>query len=256
MKKATLTGLTLAALTILIAGCSDNNTTNPPGPRQYRDLQVNFSSMTPHIGQLMDFRVITSDDNLQARAFIDPLFQADEKFIMPLAVPNGVAHLDFFADLNLNRAYDTPPTDHAWRIDLPDTGRALVSFTHNTNFTDISNPPFTDMGSVFTLNLTGFTPHLGQMFELHVIEQGSGRTVGLYRLNIVIASDFTLTIPGIIRDGVAYQVDFYADLSGNRGYNPPPIDHAWRLTGTGGSGGLTLNMSHNTNWTDIGFQNP
>jgi len=47
--------------------------------------------------------------------------------------------IDMFADHNGNGLYDTPPTDHAWRVELNDAqGNDNVSFTHNPNFTDIN----------------------------------------------------------------------------------------------------------------------
>ena len=47
-----------------------------------------------------------------------------------------------FADLNRNRKYDAPPADHAWRRTLnPTGGDASLTFTHDTNWTDIEFPP-------------------------------------------------------------------------------------------------------------------
>jgi hypothetical protein len=46
--------------------------------------------------------------------------------------------IDFYADHNQNGSYDAPPTDHAWRITVNDlVGDSVVTFTHNTDFTDI-----------------------------------------------------------------------------------------------------------------------
>jgi hypothetical protein len=67
---------------------------------------------------------------------------ADEKFDVEsheLEV-SGTYQVDFYADHNGNSSYDTPPADHAWRLE---TGVAMgdvdLEFTHNTNFTDIFN---------------------------------------------------------------------------------------------------------------------
>lgn len=220
-----------------------------------RNLVVHLRQMLPHGGQLTEIRVVAEDsiNSMRARAILDPLPAEDFDLIIPRAVPDGNHRLDFFADLNGNGAYDTPPADHSWRIPLPVTGLAETTFIHNTAFTDIAVPP-NAQSSAFRLNLTGMTPHVGQLMELRVIKLPKKETVGYYRLNAVLANNFTLTIPGIIEDGVDYQIDFYADLDNSKAYNVPPVDHAWRVTGTGGPTGLSLNFLHNdTTFTDIGF---
>jgi len=44
-----------------------------------------------------------------------------------------------------NGRYDPPPTDHAWRLEISEvTEGTSLTFTHNTNFTDIDWPPAID----------------------------------------------------------------------------------------------------------------
>jgi hypothetical protein len=167
---------------------------------------------------------------------------------LPNALPGGDADLDFFSDLNGNRAYDAPPADHAWRVPIPADGQ--VSFIHNVNFTDIGAAAGSQGGD-FALNLTGMTPHVGQLMEVRVIRTPEGKTVGAYRLGAIPGATFSLAIPGIIQSGQSYQVDFFADLNGNKSYDAPPADHAWRLTGIGTAAGLSLDFAHNVNFTDI-----
>lgn len=239
-------GLTLC---LVCAGCDDDDTGTGPGDQPV-DFTFQYTDMTPHIDQLVEFRIVDTSDVLAARAILDPLPGAAGSLVMPKGVPVGDFRLDFFADFNQNQSYDAPPVDHAWRVDIPSTG--TVSFTHNLSFTDISLPVITQ-GSTFQLNATGFTPHLTQLLELRVIEMASGRTVGQYRLGSVPAADFSLTILGIIEDGKMYQIDFYADLNGNGSYDAPSTDHAWRVTQVGTASGLTLNFPHNVTFTDIGY---
>ncbi len=51
-------------------------------------------------------------------------------------------HLDYYMDVNKNGKYDGPPTDHAWRTELPAvTGDIDTTISPNTNFTDVKFPP-------------------------------------------------------------------------------------------------------------------
>jgi hypothetical protein len=108
-------------------------------------------------------------------------------------------------------------------------------------------------GLDFTLNFTGMVPHVGQLLEVRVINASSGLTVGSQRVAAVPSPAFSVSIPGIVENGQAYRVDFFADLNGNGVYNAPPADHAWRLTGTAGATGLTLDFAHNAVFTDVQF---
>lgn len=244
-----------AAAMLLLAGCGGgkDNPMNGGDGGADRDLVVRLSGMGPHVGQLVEMRVVSADDALVARAILDPLTAVIDSVKAALALPDGAHRLDFYADLSGDRSYEAPPADHAWRIALADSGDVDVAFVHNTTFTDIASPAITEPGGDFTFNGVAFGPHLGQEFEVRVIEEDSGRTVGVYRLGAIPAADFTVAIPGVIEDGVSYRIDYYADYSGSGSYDAPPADHAWRLVATGTASGLTLNAGHNTVWTDIGF---
>lgn len=245
--------LSIVAITLGLVSCGDDESTSPgPFPSPYRNVVVNLDGMDPHVDQMMQFDVATGQE-LISRAVLDPLPTAQFNFIVKQAVPEGAFRFDFFADVNGNGNYNPPPADHSWRLTVPDTGIILISFTHNTDFTDISDTSTTDSGSEFMLDLTDFTPHVGQLFELKVVRAASGQTVGYYRLGAVPGSDFDLEIRDIIKTDEEYMVDFYADLNGNGMYDGPPVDHAWRLTGTGTDSGLILAFAHNTNFTDIDF---
>lgn len=247
-----LPGMALV-LSLAILGCSDDNPTEPnPQPSADRDLMVNLDGMTPHVGQMMEFRVATGNTLISAYV-LDPLPSATFAFTVDSSVPDGAHRLDFFADLNNNGSYDAPPADHAWRVDLPTSGDVNVSFSHNTTFTDISDPSVSDSGLGFLLDLSGFQPHNGQLFEAKVVHVSTGRVVGQYRLDEVPNPNFDIEIRDIVQSGEQYNVDFYADLNGNGSYDAPPTDHAWRVTQTATSHGLEVIFSHNTSFTDIGF---
>ena len=218
-----------------------------------RDVTVEMSGMTPHVGQLMEFRIVDASDQLIFRGIVDDLPSVSYTFIAPNSTPEGAYRVDFYADLSGNRTYDPPPTDHAWTLAVPTTGDAVLPFAHNTTFDDIDDPPITELGADFTFNATAMTPHVGQLFELRVYDQQTGRLVGRYVLTSIAAANFSLVIPGIIVDGHDYRVDFFADFSNNGSYDAPPTDHAWRVTDTGTASGLTLDFSHNAAFTDVGF---
>lgn len=212
--------------------------------------------MNPHVGQLMEFRIVSAANQLAFRGVLDTLPGVTYNYIMPKTIPDGDFHLDFFADLNMNRMYDPPVgtayADHQWRLTIPTPGDQVLAFAHNTNFTDISMPATTPIGGDFTFMGTGF-PHVGKLFELRVIIASTGQVVGRYVLSSIPAMDFNVAIAGVIANGTQYNIDFYADANGNGHYDAPPADHAWRVNTTGTATGLTLTFAHNTTFTDVGF---
>ena len=213
--------------------------------------------MTPHVNQLMMFRLVTTATNLlKFVGVLDSLPGVNYNFTMPNSAINEAYNLDFFADVNANRAYDVPPTDHAWRLAVPaGLADAVLTFAHNTNFTDISVPAFTAPGADFVLQATGMVPHVGQLFELRVINLNTTEVVGRYVLTAIPNATFNVTIPMVIKDLANYQIDLYADFNNNGHYDPPSTsgDHAWRLTGVGTPAGLTVMFANNTTYTDVGF---
>ena len=71
----------------------------------------------------------------------------------------------------------------------------------------------------------------------------------------ILVSDFTVFIPEFeLNHG--YNIDFYADHNGNGFYDPPPTDHAWRLSFNSSTGDVVQDFTHNTNFTDIQWPNP
>jgi hypothetical protein len=61
------------------------------------------------------------------------------------------------ADKNMNGRYDAPPTDHAWRQEIPSTitvDDVVVQYAHNTDFTDVNMPdPYTNFSVLDTEHL-------------------------------------------------------------------------------------------------------
>ncbi len=217
----------------------------------FTDIQWNYlftlalSNMSPHVGQKLELRLIDTSDMMEVGRTQSVVTVPNFLVTVPGLMLHGSYQVDFYADFNKNGRYDAPPADHAWRLQLTDVaGDAALTFVHNTSFTDI------DWTYLFTLNLTNMNPHLGQLFELRVVDSGNGSEVGRASVASVLLPNFSVRVPGI-RIGRDYTVDYYADLNRNGTYNPPPTDHAWRTTFSNATGDTALSFVHNTSFTDI-----
>ncbi len=207
---------------------------------------LEFNGMTPHIGEKLEVRLIDQLTMSEAgRINVGAVPSAEFTATLPFIETGNNYFVDFYADHNANGIYDTPPTDHAWRIELLNTeGDEDDSFTHNTGFTDI--------GWIykFSLNTSQMNPHLGELFELRIVNQSTLEEVSRMRLDSIVLADFFAITTGIGLNG-NYFIDFYADHNGNGVYDPPPTDHAWRLDLNNVAGDTELSFVHNTNFTDI-----
>ncbi len=117
-----------------------SNSSIPSGEAAKTSLHMQFTDMTPHVGQYFEIRVVdTSNDQIVASEELSSIGDAAYEFVFLHALENGASYqVDFWADHNGNESYDAPPTDHAWRVDLASvSGNTTESFSHNTNFTDI-----------------------------------------------------------------------------------------------------------------------
>lgn len=211
-------------------------------------LTVNFSGMTPHIGQMLELKVENSSLEKEIGRIKIPAI-ASSSFPVQIVGLNqpGDYSVEFYADHNGNGLYDVPPVDHAWKLSFNYTaGNVDLSFSHNASFTDIQ------WKYLLTVNLSSMTPHLGQLFELRVVKVENSEEVGRFSLPQILVPNFSVFIPGLDLNK-DYNIDFYADHNGNGVYNPPPADHAWRLTFNSPNGDLISNFSHNTNFTDINW---
>ncbi|MCF8226471.1 MAG: T9SS type A sorting domain-containing protein [Bacteroidales bacterium] len=103
-------------------------------------LTLSFSEMLAHVGQLFKLYIryqsnFETIDSIIVEELAGPDFQLQSDAI----ISGDSYYIDFFADMNENGSYDAPPEDHAWRIRLDEvSGDTTIEFTHNSNFTDIS----------------------------------------------------------------------------------------------------------------------
>lgn len=103
------------------------------------------------------------------------------------------------------------------------------------------------MGEDFNLSLTMYDPHVGNDYEVAVLDGDMvvGSTSGM----LAMAAE-TITIPGVIEDGITYTVHWYMDLNMNGSCDPPDMDHSWERMGMGDMG-LTIEHAHDAVWVDV-----
>jgi hypothetical protein len=209
-------------------------------------VRIDFTGMNPHIGQSLFFRVVDISDNSEVGRTSVVVTSPDFSLKIGGIVPGGSYNLDFFADLNKNGRYDAPPADHAWRITLDTVkGDTTVPFAHNVSFTDIA------WIHRLTLAFSNMTPHIGEDLYFALKYKNSGWEVERKKLREVSAN-FDLAFDGIMPDS-SYLVDFFADHNKNGKYDPPGIDHAWRITLDSVKGDTVVPFVHNINFTDIAW---
>ena len=208
-------------------------------------LTVNFTGMTPHVGEILWLAVIDKVTKAEIgrvkKSVTAAAFSIDVS-----GIESGKSYnIDFYADHNKNGVYDAPPTDHSWRMALDNvTANATLNFVHNTTFTNIA------WKNKLTLHLTAMTPHVGEKITFFLRQTDNG----LYRDTVIIpqVAGATFDINSFkIKPGISYNIDFYADHNKDGSYNAPPTDHAWRIPLTNVKGDTIVNFVHNTTFTDI-----
>ena len=212
----------------------------------HENLVINFSSMSPHLNQMLYLRVVDKSTLKEVGRTSQQITTSGFSITLPVIETGKSYFVDFFADHNSNNKYDAPPVDHAWRLELNNSksGGDTLNFSHNTSFTDIN------WQYMLTVNFTGMDPHIGQMLELRVENDNTGEEVDRFKVLSIPPSDFQIQIVGL-QIGPEYNVQFYADLNNNGIYDAPPTDHAWEIKFTNTSGDASLNFSHNASFTDI-----
>lgn len=105
---------------------------------------------------------------------------------------------------------------------------------------------------LITLNLSGMTPHLGQMIKARLVEVPAGTQVAETTLVSLSNAELKFVFSG--ESGKSYNLDYFADVDGNKVYSKPPADHAWRKTVPAlHHQGATITASHDVNFTDIQY---
>lgn len=218
---------------------------NPKSTTGPFTLTINFTGMTPHIGENLWLAVIDQTSKVEIGRVKKSVTTA--AFTIDVAgIESGKSYnVDFFADHNKNGVYDVAPVDHTWRMQLNNvTGNSTLNFTHNTTFTDIA------WKNKLTVHFTSMTPHIGEKIILFLKQTDTG----IYRDTVIVpqVAGATFDINSYkIKPGISYNIDFYADHNKNGSYNAPPTDHAWRIPLNAVKGDTIVNFVHNTTFTDI-----
>jgi hypothetical protein len=246
----------------------DASASTPSGCDSPRTLCLRLQHFTPHIDELVGVDLVTADHILRARVILDPLAPdkgADADIVLPLAIPASEVpaagevhplHLEIFGDHDPahDRMYTSDGTDHDWIVELPGSGHLV--FPHNQQFSRLLPRP-SGIGGDFHMKFTGMSVHTGQSLEVMVIEQDSGRPVGMYRMQSIPGDAFELTIPQIIDvGGVTYRIEFYADKNGNHAYDDAPTDHTWVKFAESNATGVDFEFAHGTDFVALEYQFP
>ena len=257
--------LSVVVSSVLLSSCFavtdlDRFSSLPRGTTNYDDVDFGVKAMKSHTAERFEFRIIDSDNVVQCRGIVDPVDSPNFEVTVANAVPKVKPpyRLDFYAEHDKNAAYDfatAGDTDHSWRLeplaDYPeklgktDDGVYSVSYEHNTSFTDLNfwprnnptaNPP-KDTNAPAVIRVKNLPDNaMGKLFEARVVDQGTGHTVGFFRVPVLTLSTFELNIPGVVDARVDYDVNFYLDANGNQTYeNPadsssPDLDKGWRVS--------------------------
>lgn len=97
----------------------------------------------------------------------------------------------------------------------------------------------------------GFDEHVGQVFKMRVMDSELDEEISRKMLDPIAAADFVLEADAIC--GSHARVDFFADMNGNRRYDPPPVDHAWSINIGDPERDITITFQHDSNYTDVDF---
>ena len=252
--------LAMATTINLVAG-QDNSLQT--GKEKYMILKVDFKGFSYHVGQNFYVRLFNSSTAqevpLSRKSF--KLTQSDFSIeidsILFEKVYYGIGgnyNLDFYVDVNNNGVYDAPPADHSWRVSILGMKQdSTLSFSHNTNFTDIQWPK-TKTPLKFYVDFKNMSFHVGESLYLRMVNQATG--VEHRRKFMLITSPNFLVGFDDVEPGNAYNVDFYVDHNKNGLYDAPPADHAWRIQTNILSADTTITFAHSTNFTDIQWPNP
>jgi plastocyanin len=217
---------------------------NPKEESGSFNLTVNFTGMTPHVGETLWLAVIDQATKMEIGR-VKTIATVNFSLEVPGIEAGKSYNVDFYADHNKNGVYDPAPADHTWRMQLDNVaGNSVLDFAHNTNFTDIA------WKNKLTVHFTGMTPHLDEMLTLFLRESDTG----IYKDTVVVSPvpDPTFDMMSWrIKPGKSYHIDFYADHNKNGSYDSPATDHAWRINLNNVMGDTIIDFAHNTKFTDI-----
>ncbi|RJP77295.1 MAG: T9SS C-terminal target domain-containing protein [Candidatus Zixiibacteriota bacterium] len=214
-------------------------------PWVYR-LRMNLSGMTPYLGKTVKLRVLDGITGTEAgRAFDHEVAEDAFDLLVVGILPGRTYHADLFVDVNDNNRYDGPPQDHSWRVSFfNNQGYETLDFAPHENYDDVN------WGNLFVVHLNDMMPEFGLPVRVRLWDPATGRELSQDKVDSVALNDFD--VYGWELQSGSYYADFYTDRNGNHQYDPPPVDHAWRIAFTAGRGDQDLGgWNYTTEFTDI-----
>jgi hypothetical protein len=231
---------------------------------EYFAMKLQLVAMKPHLGHLLEYRIVDASNYVQSRGVIGAMTSEDAEIVVQRAIPrgNGPYRLDFFADVNHSGGFDglgsVVSNDHAWRVEPlvpnPDELRAddivTVTFLHSTSFTNIDHYPSgtpnpahdTELGA--RVRIDGLGTFAGKTVEMRVVDKRTRHVVGLYRTMRAEGPVLDAVVPGCVDIETEYDVDVWADANGNGAYDSPEsgVDRGFRVTATSTDKGLDAHI--------------
>ena len=68
----------------------------------------------------------------------------------------------------------------------------------------------------------------------------------------VMGGGFSMQGTAVLQKGIAYNLNYYADVDGNGKCEPTQGDHIWRISIPPVQDNVIANVSHNTNFSNLG----
>lgn len=239
--------LPLAGLAVALSGaaCGDDGGDGP------YDLTFDGNGYNAHSGQTMTAAVVDAGGAVVAGPSETTVSDGAFSFTWSGALASGSSYrVQLYADHNGNGLCNTPPTDHSWEVSLGSVqGNGAVTESHNTDFAYVCTT-FGDYDLDFTGS--GYSPHAGQTLTALVRVDGDDSLVaGPETTTVDSNGNFSFAWPGLLVDGTAYEVLFFADHNDNSSCDAPPTDHAWSVGVDAVSATVTLDETHNLDFTDV-----
>jgi hypothetical protein len=103
------------------------------------DLTFSGTGFGPHDGQTITVAVTDIEDAVVVATDSTTISGGAFSFNFPgILGETHTFHVDYYADVNGSDSCEAPPTDHAWRVDIPAVSADVdLPVTHNTDFTDV-----------------------------------------------------------------------------------------------------------------------
>jgi hypothetical protein len=226
----------------------------PAATQKWRDLVFSGAGFGIHKGSQFAVAISLADSGkLVAGKTVAAVTEDTFIYTWPGLLAPGVAYnVDYYADLNNNKACDAPADDHVWRRSIAATDAGTLTVTHDAVWTN-QCPSFATLGGRKNLSFsaTGFGIHEGTKIEIVVTRSSDGAAVAHGGYDKQEGDTLSFSWDGLLEVGQAYTVDYYADVNGDGRCNPPADDHVWRRDIPAVTSDVALTTAHDSIWVDV-----